>query len=75
MHQNNIYFKKLFFTLAYKNDLKIPKKLNLNKNSNFYKNILQLQNKKKKTLINYIILIFPYSMIIKDLFGVIYCFF
>jgi hypothetical protein len=75
MHQNNIHFKKLFFTLAYKNDLKIPKKLNLNKNSNFYKNILQLQNKKKKTLINYIILIFPYSMIIKDLFGVIYCFF
>jgi hypothetical protein len=47
MHQNNIYFKKLFFTLAYKNDLKIPKKLNLNKNSNFYKNILQLLNKKK----------------------------
>ena len=47
MHQNNIHFKKLFFTLAYKNDLKIPKKLNLNKNSNFYKNILQLQNKKK----------------------------
>ena len=50
MHQNNIYFKKLFFTLAYKNDLKIPKKLNLNKNSNFYKKHFTTAKKKKKDI-------------------------